>query len=337
MRLTATALRHAFAEQLQRKPPVRRTAEPADLADGGVPDPVARAMDAVSCEIARVGEPACAAAPARAAWSALVTICRGRPECPPLFCVHGAGGSVLNFRTISDRLGARQPCYGLQAQGIDGHRPPLTAIESMAAQYVDAIRSAQPDGPYRLLGYSAGGVIAFEMAQQLKRAGAQIALLAMIDTLAPDASDCRISVFRKIWLARQWTLQYAVQWPARRRNFHLGKAASAAALAKVARGEPLSPELTDLYLVHNFDAAQRRYRPDHYDGSMLLFKAEQANLDVLNAGRSLGWAAHIRGDIRVVSVAGAHLSIMSGPGLAQVVEELRKELARPEVERPLRR
>ena len=80
-------------------------------------------------------------------WSPLVAICRGRPDRMPLFCVHGAGGNVLNFKVISDRLGQEQPFYGLQAQGVDGRLPPLNSIEEMAAQYVEAIRTVASQGP----------------------------------------------------------------------------------------------------------------------------------------------------------------------------------------------
>src|SRR5206468_12126080 len=113
------------------------------------------------------------------AWSPLVPICRGEAGRRPLFCVHGAGGNVLNFKIISDRLGPQQPFYGLQAQGVDGRLQPLKTIEEMAAQYVEAIRSVDARGPYQLAGYSGGGVIALEMAQVLKREGAQVQLVAM--------------------------------------------------------------------------------------------------------------------------------------------------------------
>ncbi len=261
------------------------------------------------------------------AWSPLVTICRGRPERRPLFLVHGAGGNVLNFKIISDRLGPDLPFYGLQAQGVDGRAPPLATIEAMAAQYIEAIRAVDPVGPYCLGGYSAGGLIAFEMAQQLQRAGAQVALLAMIDTLCPTAKGRKISYLRKLWLARHWSLKFALEWPMRRRRGKVAEASHAQALGKLSPGEPLPPELIDFHLYRNFMAAQGSYRPDPYEGSMVLFKAAQADMEYLQAGRELGWDAHMRGGIRVVETAGSHLSMMSEPGVSQLVEGFRKELA----------
>lgn len=121
-------------------------------------------------------------APASDGWSPLVAI-QPSGSRAPFFCVHGAGGNVLIYRDLSRHLGSDQPFYGLQAQGLDGARPPLRKIEEMAALYVDEIRKVQPHGPYSLGGYCMGGTIAFEMAQQLQAQGEEVALLALFDTL----------------------------------------------------------------------------------------------------------------------------------------------------------
>jgi len=115
-------------------------------------------------------------------WSPLVTI---QPEGsrPPLFCFHGAGGNVLIYRDLVRHLGADQPVYGLQAQGLDGSLPPLTTVEDMAALYVREIRRVQAQGPYFLGGYCGGGTLAYEAAQQLHAAGDRVALLALFDTM----------------------------------------------------------------------------------------------------------------------------------------------------------
>ncbi len=115
-------------------------------------------------------------------WSPLVTI-QPAGSRPPLFCMHGAGGTVLIYRDLSHHLGLDQPFYGLQSQGLDGSRPPLKTIEEMAALYIKEIRRAQPRGPYFLGGYCGGGTIAYEVAQQLQVDGEQVALLALFDTM----------------------------------------------------------------------------------------------------------------------------------------------------------
>jgi phthiocerol/phenolphthiocerol synthesis type-I polyketide synthase E len=115
-------------------------------------------------------------------WSPLVAIQESGTS-PPFFCIHGAGGNVLIYRELSQNLGSDQPFYGLQSQGLEGTEPPLTRIEDMAALYVEAIRRRQPHGPYLLGGYCGGGLVAFEVAQQLRSAGEEIALLALLDTM----------------------------------------------------------------------------------------------------------------------------------------------------------
>jgi phthiocerol/phenolphthiocerol synthesis type-I polyketide synthase E len=102
---------------------------------------------------------------------------------PPFFCMHGAGGNVLIYRELSQRLGEDQPFYGLQSQGLDGSVEPPTRIEDMASVYVREIKRVQPRGPYYLGGYCLGGTIAYEIAQQLQAQGEQVALLALFDTL----------------------------------------------------------------------------------------------------------------------------------------------------------
>jgi len=115
-------------------------------------------------------------------WSPLVAI-QPSGSRPAFFCMHGAGGNVLNYRELSKHLGADQPFYGLQCLGLDGSCPPLKKIEDMATLYVKEIRCVQPHGPYFLGGYCMGGTVAYEVAQQLTAEGETIAFLALFDTL----------------------------------------------------------------------------------------------------------------------------------------------------------
>jgi thioesterase domain-containing protein/acyl carrier protein len=262
-------------------------------------------------------------------WSPLVPICKGTGEHRPLFCVHGAGGNVLNFKIISDRLGPLQPFYGLQAQGVDGRMQPLASIEEMAAQYVEAIRTIDSRGPYQLAGYSAGGVIAIEMAQRLKQAGAEVSLVAMIDTLEPLAARRKLTRLQKVWLMRHWSLQFLLDRSSRRRRGREGDELYGQALARLARGEPLPPELVEHHLFRNFVEAQSRYTPAPYDGDVVLFRAMQAETQYLAAGPTLGWEQHVRGAISVVEIAGSHFTMMSEPGVSQLVDGLRQALELP--------
>ena len=110
---------------------------------------------------------------------------------PPVFGMPGVGGSVLNYNALARLLGLDQPFYGLQSRGLDGSEEPLTRIEDIAAGFLREIREVQPDGPYYLVGMCMGGIVAYEMAQQLLAAGQQIGLLALLETWAPEMTAAR--------------------------------------------------------------------------------------------------------------------------------------------------
>jgi thioesterase domain-containing protein len=118
-------------------------------------------------------------------WSPLVAV-QPKGTKKPFFCVHGAGGHILLFDKVARLLGTDQPFFAFQARGIEEGQEPFTQIEDMAAFYVKALREAQPDGPYLLGGYSMGGMVAFEMAQQLQAQGQKVAMLAIIDVPAQN-------------------------------------------------------------------------------------------------------------------------------------------------------
>ena len=118
-------------------------------------------------------------------FSSLVPI-RPLGSKPPLYCIHAGGGNVIFYMDLARHLGTDQPVYGLQAQGMDGKRSRAERLEDMSAAYIKEIREFQPEGPYHIGGASYGGLIAFEMAQQLVREGQPVGLLAMFDTWGPD-------------------------------------------------------------------------------------------------------------------------------------------------------
>jgi acyl carrier protein len=123
-------------------------------------------------------------------WLSLVAI-QPKGSRPPLFCVHAAGSNVLIYRPLARHLGVDQPVYALQARGLDGQTDPSVRVEEMAAHYIKEMRTVQPEGPYQLLGASFGGLVIYEMAQQLLAQGQQVALLAMLNT------DCPVYSFAK--------------------------------------------------------------------------------------------------------------------------------------------
>ena len=157
------------------------------------------------------------------AWSPLVPIQTGGLK-PPLFCIHGGGCHVLIYRDLAIGLGAEQPVYGLQSPMIDPKNPTALNTEKCATYYLQEIRLIQPQGPYYLAGLSAGGTIAFEIAQQLIAQNERVASLVMFDTYVPGSQKLLPTVSRFVsslryamtisgprFLARYWQKQFGKQ------------------------------------------------------------------------------------------------------------------------------
>src|SRR3954447_18304276 len=106
------------------------------------------------------------------------------PGRPPFFCVHAIGGAAHSYRDLALQLGAEQPFYGIQAAGLAGGQA-VDDPPAIAAPYAAAVEAAAPHGPYLLGGWSFGGVVAFEMARQMRQRGRPVALVALLDSSAP--------------------------------------------------------------------------------------------------------------------------------------------------------
>ncbi|MFC5665425.1 amino acid adenylation domain-containing protein [Kitasatospora misakiensis] len=124
------------------------------------------------------------AADARDALDVLLPLRAGGSKAP-LFCVHPAAGISWVYSGLLRHLDPERPVYGLQARGLRGGSP--AAVTEIAADYVREIRAVRPEGPYHLLGWSFGAVVAQEMAVQLQAAGQEVALLALLDGLPAGA------------------------------------------------------------------------------------------------------------------------------------------------------
>ncbi len=118
-------------------------------------------------------------------WQSLVAI-QPSGTAIPIFMVPGVGGNVLVFAQLARLLGLDQPSYGLQARGLDGREAPFTSVVEMARHYIAEIRKLRSRGPYRLVGVCTGGLIAYEMAQQLCEKGEAVTLVVM-DTWHPTS------------------------------------------------------------------------------------------------------------------------------------------------------
>ncbi len=262
-------------------------------------------------------------APRPAAVSPLVPLqTTGGGDKPPLFLVHPAGGGLSGYRDLALRLGADRPVWGLQSPGLmDGGEPPAD-LETMAALYVEAVRSVAPAGPYLLGAWSMGGLIAYEMARQLTALGEEVALLALIDAHVPvpgledpepeDDAALLADLFRLPPVA--------------------GSVDDVLATARQAGtiGEDFGPAEAGR-LLHVFRAnvaAVEAYRPRPWPGRALLLRCREA-LPSAPAEPTLGWGALATGGVEVVYVPGGHGDLVFEPHAAVLAERLRACLAGP--------
>jgi thioesterase domain-containing protein len=216
----------------------------------------------------------------------------------PFFCVHAIGGAVFSYIELAQSLGPEQPFYALQARGLDGRGEPFEDLDEMAAEYVRAIRTVQPEGPYRLGGWSFGGAVAFEMARQLRAAGARVDLLALLDSWLPELSGGEMTEAEVYDLVQR----------------DLGAAAGF-----------VSPEqhgrILSVYRAHL--RALYRYRPEPWlDESVFVTLFRAAPAAGLPAAPANGWDELILGDIEVCRTPGDHYSMLARPQVSVLAERL---------------
>ncbi|HKZ00907.1 MAG TPA: amino acid adenylation domain-containing protein [Pyrinomonadaceae bacterium] len=265
---------------------------------------------------------------------------------PPLFFVHPIGGEVLGYRAMAGHLGSDQPFYGLRARGLDGRAEPQTNIESMASEYIKEIRNIQLEGPFYLGGYSSGGVIAFEMAQQLKGLGLEVAFLAIVDEEAPRIGDQRsLDTGLPVRFALDlpfWLVDHVLRRPSRevfsdiRRNLRKISKRTFRSVFK-SRSQQIFPadvydeiDLTNLseHTLKVVEATYEgliKYRPRVYDGPMSLFRTRATSLFHSHT-RDKGWGNLTSSVVEIFYVPGNHPHLLDEPHAFHLAGELSKAL-----------
>ena len=268
----------------------------------------------------------------RARRSPLVTI-QDRGDRRPFFCVHPVGGTVLCYRTLAARLGEEQPFLALEAVGVDGDRPPLRSIEAMAEEYLRAMRARQPHGPYLIGGWSFGGLVAFDMARQLRQAGEEV-LTILLDTWTPgslgdfeDAGD-DATILRLLARAlgdlagRDFFLATEALRARGGRDEQLAYVVEEAHRLKALPPDVGVEQLRPLFGVVEANLeARRNYRPQPLDAHLVLFKAEEALIDA-PSNETLGWNRFAAAGLDVHVVSGDHNTMLAPPHVDTLVERL---------------
>ncbi|MDT0543515.1 non-ribosomal peptide synthetase [Streptomyces lonegramiae] len=258
----------------------------------------------------------------------------------PLFLVHPMGGNVLCFLPFARHLDPEQPLYALQATGADPGTEPLNTIADMARSYLTAVRRIQPEGPYKISGYSFGGFVAFEMACQLRAAGERAEVL-ILDTVAlnPQLRELYTEDALLGWFF--WELLWPVRGGASpleempehattldAKFAHIARCAVDLGVLPADSSGTVIRRLFRLYRANWL--ATLDYRPDTVDQDIVLLRADEplpAILEAMHgAAGSLhyeptnGWRRMTTGRIQVIGIPGDHLSMIEEPGVAHVAK-----------------
>ena len=265
-------------------------------------------------------------------WTSLMPI-QTKGSKPPLFWVHGEFSNAF----LPSFLGPDQPFYGLEHQGQDGKPALYTRVETIAMHYLEEIQMAQPHGPYFLGGYSFGGTVAFEVAQQLKSRGEEVACLTILDSgfpglsksisppdISPDrdsTSDVVRQVFRHLqnltslgpgekadYVIARVKEKILAKTPRLRKTLR-----KAFCGAHIALGRPIPRRLRSQYILDIYDDhARGTYFPRPYQGPVIYIKSEERSPD-----HYLHWAKVIGGGMALYEVPGEHMAIRREPKYIQ--------------------
>ncbi|MBC7428212.1 MAG: amino acid adenylation domain-containing protein [Bacteriovorax sp.] len=232
----------------------------------------------------------------------------------PLFCFHGVGGNILNYVTLVPATKNERPLLALQSIGLDGITSPLRSIEEMATNYIREIKLAQPEGPYLLAGGSMGGMIALEVAFQLKKRGDTIDKLIMFDTFGPNLDLKSYNKKRK----RPLFNKYKDALTIRSKNW-LNKIQS-----KIYRTLGLPVPLSVLLIEierKNYQAIWKYYPKERYSGELYLIRSRLESTGWYS-DPVMGWNGIISGEIKTFEINGTHENFIESPELVVVLKKI---------------
>jgi amino acid adenylation domain-containing protein len=270
-----------------------------------------------------------------AAWSSLVPMRAGQGE-RALYLVGWAGGEVLGYRALVERLGEEVPVVGLRAPGADGERLPLGSVQALAAHYVAEIRKAQPQGPYLIGGYCFSGLVAYEMARQLAAEGQEIEMVALIDAYFHGSSrrPSRLEVERvKMREFMDGSMRGKAGWLRRRAGslrarlsdgFYLRSGRIAYELLALRGSERPLPRLPWRLVLVASSRAREAYAPPSSDVTIDFFRAQRGRDE-----RPTPWEG-IAGEVRLHQVVVPdidHASMMHEPHVQVLADAIKGTLA----------
>lgn len=254
--------------------------------------------------------------------SRLVVIQPGRARRPVFFIPGGAGdeGAFFVYARLARHVGSEYPFYGLKARSADGREESPGTVEEIATEYLAEIRSRQGEGPYLLVGECGGGIVAYEMAQQLHRAGQEPALLVLMDTLRPDVPFAHRALVRRF---TRWSYHREfLRLEGRERLSYLAEAGRRLvrrAAGRLRRFTGAGPVDDVAAIQQSYSQTVHRYRPRSYPGKLTLLVSEE----LARVSPALGWDDLVLGGVEPHRVRGHHISYLRADvaNTAQVLRE----------------
>ncbi|MEV6338623.1 amino acid adenylation domain-containing protein [Nocardia vinacea] len=281
-----------------------------------------RAADEEAATIAaQVAARATAAAPGGLGLDVLLPIRLGGTE-PALFCIHSSSGMSWSYLGFAERLRPGRPIYGLQAPELSGREPAARSIEESADRYIREIRAVQPTGPYHLLGWSFGGLIAHAMAAKLQAAGETVGVVALLDTDHADIDSDTIEQLSAGAFVNTFGAIFGIDdVPAE------ATAQEAAALIEARLGmELIDAEIIERMAASYNAAARTRtgYHRPVYQGDLLYFSATVDSSDMVGPD---GWRPYASGRVVNHDIDLAHNDLTSPHALSIIAPVLDEHLA----------
>jgi len=256
-------------------------------------------------------------------------------ERPPLFLLHAVGGEILSYAPLAAVVGIDRPVYGVQADRWTEDEIKTLSIEVMAARYIEEIRAIWPNGPYHLGGYCAGAMIALEMAQQLRRAGAEVPVLTILDHQPLPAArgqpvPGRLWRFVRnlpVWMADDLSRISLTEFWARLRSRLRAMIADRDGARAADVRDQLGMWRFPTYLVPLIEGLFRAvlaYEPKSYDGRIALFRSRCAPLlGPWPNEHDYGWRQITTQPVAVEVVRGSHSTLLLAPFVSHLGARVR--------------
>lgn len=265
-------------------------------------------------------------------WQCIVPIREGG-NLLPLYCIHAAGGNVLLYREMANRLNPQRPVYGIQSSALEHGLPKSLTVEDMAREYAAEIRKLQPHGPYHLAGYCLGGTIAYEVARQLRLAGEEIGVLALFDTHAIWEKETLPESF--VHAYQRITFHIKNAWISGRSGIssYLSEKIREASRRLHRRWEAVTSQISyrfgfrkgePIFLLERiYDRASEDYTPKSLDAHLVLFKPKQSYGGKVDT--FFGWQNYVP-NITLIELPVYPAGMLIEPFVAQLANHIERQL-----------